>query len=67
MLSSNYNKIYLSIALATSVLFLSGCGSEDDEAEKASFSLGISDAPVDEISDLFICFSSVELKPTGEG
>ncbi len=67
MLPLKFNKIYLSLVLATSVLFISACGSDNDEPEKSSFSLGVSDAPIDEISDLFICFSSVELKPTGEG
>ncbi|WP_371375116.1 DUF4382 domain-containing protein [Thalassotalea aquiviva] len=69
MRSLKTNKLYLSLALASSLTLLLGCSSDDDSdnTEFASFSLGVSDAPVDEISDLFICFSSVELKPTGEG
>ncbi|TRX56487.1 DUF4382 domain-containing protein [Thalassomonas sp. M1454] len=41
-------------------LLLTACGGSSDES--ATFSLGISDAPVDGLSQVVICFNQVELK-----
>ncbi|WP_019028675.1 DUF4382 domain-containing protein [Colwellia piezophila] len=70
MSTLKHNSKILLATLLTATFILSGCDSLDDDnnnPEVATFSLGISDAPVDDISQLNICFSAIELKPTGEG
>ncbi|WNC69754.1 DUF4382 domain-containing protein [Thalassotalea nanhaiensis] len=47
-------------------LLLTGCGGSGSDNESAAFSLGISDAPVDELSAVYLCFNAVELKGNGE-
>jgi len=54
--------------MAMPVIFLSACGGSAteeiiiDELPKPSFSLAISDAPVDALSEVVVCFNQVELK-----
>ncbi|QDP01614.1 DUF4382 domain-containing protein [Thalassotalea sp. PS06] len=55
-------KIALAVALSAS-LSLAGCGSDSDDP--ATFSLAISDAPVNGVSNVTLCFNRVELN--GEG
>lgn len=62
--------------IATSALLtylLVGCGGSSDKAlpENAiiplpSFSLAVSDAPVDDLSEVVVCFTKIELKGSGQ-
>ncbi len=60
----------LLMSASLSTLLLSGCGdsekSKENELEFSSFSLAISDAPVDDLSEVVICFSHIVLKGNGE-
>ncbi len=55
------------------LIFIAGCGSSDntssdtslnsnDDSKTARFSLAISDAPVDALSQVVVCFNQIELK-----
>lgn len=58
---------YLVPVLAVSALTLVACSDDDDndEQQAATFSLGVSDAPVNDASVVMLCFNKVEL--TGNG
>ena len=60
------NKLMLT-TLATATLGLAACGGSDsnDTNDFAQFSLGISDAPVDNAESVVACFNAIEL--TGNG
>lgn len=60
------NKLMLT-TLATATLSLAACGGSDsnDTNDFAQFSLGISDAPVDNAESVVACFNAIEL--TGNG
>ncbi|MGO1328381.1 MAG: DUF4382 domain-containing protein, partial [Idiomarina loihiensis] len=60
------NKLMLT-TLATATLSLAACGGSDsnDTNDVAQFSLGISDAPVDNAESVVACFNAIEL--TGNG
>lgn len=53
------------IALSIPLLLLTACGgdsSSNDETPLPSFSLSVSDAPVDDLSEVVVCFNQIELK-----
>lgn len=52
----------LAISMA---LGLSACNSDSDTNDTATFSFGVSDAPVDAASEVLVCFDSVELVGNG--
>lgn len=60
------------LACTLSAFFIAACGGSGDtvntpdETPLPSFSLAISDAPVDELSEVVICFNQIELKNSGE-
>jgi hypothetical protein len=64
-----FNKITYFTAIL-SIFLLSACGgssSDDNSSEgETTFSLSISDAPVDDMSKVVVCFSQVELKGGSE-
>jgi hypothetical protein len=55
-----------------SVFLITACGGSDDKApvddntQLPSFSLSVSDAPVDDLSQVVVCFNQIELKGNGE-
>lgn len=49
------------LSLAIPVILLTACGG-GDSSDDTTFSLSLSDAPVDELSKVVICFNQVELK-----
>ncbi|MFT6906096.1 MAG: hypothetical protein ACJAS1_002760 [Oleiphilaceae bacterium] len=55
-------------ALSIPLLLLTACGggdsdsSSNDETPLPSFSLAVSDAPVDDLSEVVVCFNQIELK-----
>lgn len=66
------NKRYL-VACTFSMFLVTACGgsSDDvvntpDEMPLPSFSLAISDAPVDDLSEVVVCFNQIELKGSSE-
>ena len=62
------NKKYLVTCTlsALSALLLVACGSgSDDKTPLPSFSLSVSDAPVDDLSEVVVCFNQIELKGSG--
>ena len=62
------NKLMLT-TLATATLGLVACGgsdSDDNNTDTAQFSLGISDAPVDNAESVVACFNAVELTGNGD-
>ncbi|MFY8272816.1 DUF4382 domain-containing protein [Pseudoalteromonas sp. SSDWG2] len=57
----------LLLVSAISAAFLAGCGSSDDkEVQTAQFSLGISDAPVANVKEVWVAFDSIILNGGGE-
>jgi len=55
------------LALSIPLLLLTACGggsdsSSNDETPLPSFSLAVSDAPVDDLSEVVVCFNQIELK-----
>ena len=54
---------YPFLAAALLPVFLVGCGDSND-GEKGSFTLGVTDAPVDTAENVFIRFDSVSIKPS---
>jgi hypothetical protein len=59
------NKKYL-VTCTLSALLLAACGgSSDDNTPSPSFSLSVSDAPVDDLSEVVVCFNQIELKGSG--
>ncbi|MBA6389629.1 DUF4382 domain-containing protein [Colwellia sp. BRX10-3] len=54
------------LALSIPLLLLTACGGSDsssnDETPLPSFSLAVSDAPVDDLSEVVVCFNQIELK-----
>jgi len=47
------------------IIFISACGSDGDSEDNKPFpifSLSVSDAPVDELSEVVVCFNQIELK-----
>lgn len=68
----NSSKHYAGLALVTVLsATLVACGGSDDSAEQTSsnarFSLAVSDAPVDGVEKVMLCFGSVELVGNGLG
>ncbi|MCP1338778.1 DUF4382 domain-containing protein [Idiomarina sp. M1R2S28] len=61
------NKLMLT-TLATATLSLAACGGSDsnDTNDVAQFSLGISDAPVDNAESVVACFNAIELTGNGD-
>lgn len=58
------SKTSLACALALPLL-LSSCGGSDSNSDSVNFSLAVSDAPVDGLDSVYICFSDIELKGNG--
>ncbi|MFD2631450.1 DUF4382 domain-containing protein [Idiomarina piscisalsi] len=59
---------YTTLALAT--VTLAACGGSDDDPttpDTAQFTLGVSDAPVDNAESVVACFNAVELTGNGNG
>ncbi|GLS89318.1 hypothetical protein GCM10007916_03850 [Psychromonas marina] len=59
---------YTYLAALLPLFMLSGCGSSSDNTSEGetTFSLSVSDAPVDDLSEVMVCFSQVELKGGSE-
>lgn len=55
------NKNHL-ITCILSTLFITACGDSSDDTTLPHFSLSISDAPVDDLSEVVVCFNQIELK-----
>ena len=58
------------VTLTLSALLLTACGGSSDDntvnvQELPKFSLAISDAPVDDLSQVVVCFNQIELKRNG--
>ena len=66
MLAKNkFQKSLLSLLIP--VALLSACGdSDDDVASTSTFSLAVSDAPVDNLSAVVVCFNEIQLKSSGD-
>jgi len=66
MLNKNkFQKTLLSLVIP--VALLSACGgSDDDEVSTSTFSLAVSDAPVDDLSAVVVCFNEIQLKSSGD-
>lgn len=62
------NKKHL-VTCTISALLLAACGGSSDSSEVPLplpiFSLSVSDAPVDELSEVVLCFNQIELKGSG--
>ncbi len=60
------NKKHLVIATLSAFLLVA-CGGSSDEtnAPLPNFSLSVSDAPVDDLSEVVVCFNQIELKGSG--
>ncbi|GAA0295621.1 DUF4382 domain-containing protein [Psychrosphaera haliotis] len=61
---------FTTLALS-SIFFIAACGGSDDDSlveikENATFTLALSDAPVDNLSEVVVCFNAVQLKSSGE-
>ena len=60
------------VACTLSAIFLTACGGGNSSPKKSpdlpkpSFSLSVSDAPVDDLSDVVVCFNQIELKGNGD-
>ncbi len=67
------NKKYFVACTFSTILFTAcggGGGSSDDSNDNVSlpnFSLSVSDAPVDDLSEVVVCFNQIELKNSGGG
>ncbi len=58
----NKNKFQKNLlALALPLALLNACGSDDD-VSISTFSLAVSDAPVDDLSAVVVCFNQIQLK-----
>jgi hypothetical protein len=53
------------LAIIVPAVLLTACGGGDNGGLSSSFSLAVSDAPVDDLSEVVICFNQVELKGNG--
>ncbi len=63
-------KHFVACTLSTILLTACGGGSSDDSNDNIllpSFSLSVSDAPVDDLSEVVVCFNQIELKRGGGG
>lgn len=69
LLNAPVKKWFTGVGVATVLTLLVGCGGSDDESDpqatSTSFSLAVSDAPVDEASEVVVFFDTVEL--VGDG
>jgi len=54
--------VKLLVSLTLSALLITACGGSDEETSLPSFSLSVSDAPVDDLSEVVVCFNQIELK-----
>ncbi|MBL4765274.1 MAG: DUF4382 domain-containing protein [Colwellia sp.] len=54
------------VTCTLSALLITACGGSNDNA-LPSFSLSISDAPVDDLSEVVVCFNQIELKGNNGG
>lgn len=52
-------------SLTLSITLITGCGGSSEDTPLPSFSLSVSDAPVDDLSEVVVCFNQVELKGNG--
>ena len=61
----------IGLMIAVSLLFLGGCGGSSDtagtETATGMISFGITDLPVNDVSEVVIAMTEFELKPAGEG
>lgn len=57
----SFKKSYLAAAITLPFL-LASCGGSDSNDDSVNFSLAVSDAPVDGLDAVYICFSDIELK-----
>lgn len=57
-------KNFVSCALST--FLIAACGGNSNDPSLSTFSLSISDAPVDELSEVIVCFNQIELKGNSE-
>jgi len=63
-------KYFFACTLSAIILTACGGGSSDDSNDNISlpsFSLSVSDAPVDDLSEVVVCFNQIELKSSGGG
>ena len=66
-----FNKKYI-VTFTLSTILLTACGGSggssksSNDLPKPSFSLSVSDAPVDELSEVVVCFNQIELKGNGD-
>jgi len=54
--------VKLFVSLTLSALLITACGGSGEETPLPSFSLSVSDAPVDDLSEVVVCFNQIELK-----
>lgn len=54
--------VKLLVSLTLSALLITACGGSGEETPLPSFSLSVSDAPVDDLSEVVVCFNQIELK-----
>jgi hypothetical protein len=61
----------ISLMIAVSLVFIGGCGGSSDTTDAGpatgTVSFGITDLPVDDVSEVVIAMTEFELKPAGEG
>ncbi|TRX56754.1 DUF4382 domain-containing protein [Thalassomonas sp. M1454] len=61
----NFKKTTLAILLSAPVLLM-GCDDDDKSSNTTEFNLSVSDAPVDNASEVVVCFSEITLKKGGD-
>lgn len=59
------NKKFL-IPITIYSLLITACGGSSENTRLPNFSLSVSDAPVDDLSEVVVCFNQLELKRNGE-
>lgn len=60
-INMSYKKSIIAAAISLPFL-LTACGGSDSNDDSVNFSLAVSDAPVDGLDSVYICFSNIELK-----
>lgn len=63
----HYGALVLTTALSATLVGCGGGDSSEDTPQNARFSLAVSDAPVDGVDKVMLCFGSVELVGNGLG
>ncbi len=61
-----FTKTILSTAMAFALIGCGGGGGNSDDDDTVAFTLAISDAPVDNLDAVYVCFSNIELKGNAE-